>query len=275
MEEGAVAAWAASLRTGDGCEVSPQVTGARFGRPLLMHIPGPRLDVRVRTSEQLSRLVKAAGRTLATVHHATPPAGPPGGAAFEHPPWDPVALETHLGFSAAQRRILGALHGDRDLRSRGLLVRERLQEHATLCHGDARTANFCVKDSSVPVLIDWEAAGWGSPAGDMAALCGALFADLLVSTTTPDGVPPRASLAAAVERWTTAVRAALAGYRQAGGGDPGADGLLGPAVGSALLVRAFVRAAYTAYDRPVACLYEVGASLLRTPERWRTIDARD
>jgi hypothetical protein len=198
-----------------------------------------------------------------------------GQAAFEHPPWDPVALETHLGFSAAQRRILGALHGDRELRSRGRLVRDRLQEHATPCHGDARTANFCVTDSSVPVLIDWEAAGWGSPAGDMAALCGALLADLLVSTATPDETTPRASLAAAVERWTTVVRAALAGYRQVGGGDPGAGGLLGPAVGSALLVRAFVRAAYTVYDRSVACMHEVGASLLRAPERWRTIDARD
>ncbi|MFJ8047955.1 phosphotransferase [Streptomyces luteogriseus] len=239
-----------------------------------MHIPGPRLDARIRTSEQPSKLIEAAGRALATMHSAAPPAGLHDEAAFEHPPWGPVTLETHLGFSAAQRKILAALHGDRDLRSRGRLVRDRLREPVSPCHGDARTANFCVRDSSLPVLIDWEAAGWGNPAGDMAALCGALLADLLVSTATSDTMPPRASLAAAVERWTTAVRAALAGYRQVDGNDPWTDDLLGAAVGSALLVRAFVRAAYTVYDRPVACLYEVGASLLRAPERWKTIDVR-
>jgi aminoglycoside phosphotransferase (APT) family kinase protein len=239
-----------------------------------MHIPGPRLDARIRTSEQPSKLIKAAGLALATVHDATPPAGLHDEAAFEHPPWDPVTLETHLGLSAAQRKILAALHGDRELRSRGRLVRDRLREHVSPCHGDARTANFCVRDSSLPVLIDWEAAGWGNPAGDMAALCGGLLADLLVSTATSDAVTPRASLAAAVERWTTAVRAALDGYRQVDGDGPWTDDLLGAAVGSALLVRAFVRAAYTTYDRPVACLYEVGASLLRAPERWKTIDVR-
>ncbi|MGW2105937.1 TerD family protein [Streptomyces sp. NPDC001948] len=219
-----------------------------------------------------------AARTLAAVHTATPPAALHDTVTFEHPLWDPVPLETHLGLSTAQRRILGELHTDEDLRSRGRLIRDRVQRRSVPCHGDARTANFCVVAPRTPVLIDWETAGWGSPAGDLAALCGSLFADLLVGTAAPAGTgsraSSRASLAAAVERWTASVRAALAEYRHAAGACPDAEGLLGPAVGCALLVRAFVRAAYTTYDRQVACLYEIGASLLRAPERWRTIDVQ-
>ncbi|MGW1848840.1 phosphotransferase [Streptomyces sp. NPDC001966] len=278
MKEVAVANWAAALHTADGHPVSPRVVGIRSGRPSLEQVPGPRLDTRLQGGEEAVHLVGAAARTLAAVHTATPPAALHDTVTFEHPLWDPVPLETHLGLSTAQRRILGELHTDEDLRSRGRLIRDRVRRRSVPCHGDARTANFCVVAPRTPVLIDWETAGWGSPAGDLAALCGSLFADLLVGTAAPAGTgsraSSRASLAAAVERWTASVRAALAEYRHAAGACPDAEGLLGPAVGCALLVRAFVRAAYTTYDRQVACLYEIGASLLRAPERWRTIDVQ-
>ncbi|MER7518590.1 phosphotransferase [Streptomyces sp. NPDC126499] len=272
MREVAVAAWAATLRGPDGGVVSPPVVGVRSGRPRLERVPGPRLDTRIRTGRYSPVLLESAGRTLATLHSATSAVDVTGSAAFEEPLWEPVSLETHLGLSAAQSRILSALHGDRVLRDRGRLVRERLREEITLCHGDARTANFCVTESSDSVLIDWESAGRGHPAGDMAGLLGAILSDLLVHSGSPVRTDPSVVLATAVDRWTVAVRAALSGYRRANGDDLG--GIVGPAVGSALLVRAFTRAAYTTYDRTVACLYEVGSSLLRAPERWKAIDAQ-
>ncbi|HXV93236.1 MAG TPA: phosphotransferase, partial [Pseudonocardia sp.] len=199
---------------------------------------------------------------------------PPSGidaVRFETPLWEPLDPASWMGLSPVQRRLVGALHTDALLRDRGRATRDALRDGPSWCHGDARTANFCVLPSGVPQLVDWETSGLGRPETDLGLLCGAVITDSLLSVDGPPGPAARAALGQAVARATGYVRLVLGGYRAAPGGALDSD-LLASAVGCALLTRAVVRASVTSWDRIVMALYEIGRGLVLRPARWKAID---
>ncbi|AZM57351.1 hypothetical protein DMA15_36335 [Streptomyces sp. WAC 01529] len=266
-----VAQWAAGLRVPPRTAIAPAVVSTRLGRPVLKHVPGPRLDLRVQDGSEPDGCLAATGRALAALHGAPPPGRD--AVTVESPPWGALPVRLWAGLSSVQRGLVGAFHGDAELRERGRRTRDHLARPAVWCHGDARTNNVVITPDGLPLLIDWECAGLGQPETDLGSLCSALLMDSLSASSSPSGPQARAALSAAMTRGTVLVRSALTGYREGGGQELDRE-MLASAVGCGLLARAFMRASMTSRDRIVSALYEIGRGLLLDPARWEVLDGR-
>ncbi|MGV9882253.1 phosphotransferase family protein [Streptomyces sp. NPDC003006] len=264
-----VAQWAASLRVHPRTTVAPAVVGTRMGRPVLDHVPGPRLDLRIQDGSEPDGCLAATGRALAVLHGALPPGQH--AVTVEAPPWGALPVRLWAGLSPVQRGLVGTFHRDAELRERGRRTRDLLARPAVWCHGDARTNNVVVTSDGLPLLIDWESAGLGQPETDLGLLCSALLMDCL--SASPSEHQARPALSAAMTRGAGLVHSALNGYRDGGGQEVDRE-LLASAVGCGLLARAFMRASMTSRDRIVSALYEIGRGLLLDPARWEVIDGR-
>lgn len=267
--ESAVVRHAMALRGRDGRRLVPDVIGVSAGRPILRTVPGPRLDLLVRDGAPgLGDLLAQVGRVLAIVHAAPPPGGAP--VRVETPPWEPLGVTAWRGLSVAQRRLVGRLHGDADLRSAGRATRDALGSGTAWCHGDARTNNVVVDPDGVPLLIDWENSGVGRPEADLGAMCAAVVTDVLGGWTAPAGASARDSLRQLAARFRRGVRSLCSGYSE--NADIALDqALLARAVGCAMLSRAFMRGGVATHDRVVATLERMGCALLLDPDRWEVV----
>ncbi|APY85667.1 aminoglycoside phosphotransferase family protein [Streptomyces alfalfae] len=266
--EDEVVRWAAGIEVSPGVPLAPRVVGAGPGRPALAEVTGPRLDARLQGGAATIAHLRHVARALATLHAADPPGG--GEVVLESLPWEPLPLRAWAGLAATQRRLIGELHGDEALRSRGRAVQAALSTGDVWCHGDARTNNVVVADGG-PMLIDWECAGLGRPEADLGSLCGSLLYDQLTLLDAPKGVEAQEELRASLGRATGHVRVVLAAYREHGHRRLDPD-LLSGAVGGSLLSRALMRASQTRFDRVVRTLAGLGRGLLLDPARWRAID---
>ncbi|GIJ51778.1 hypothetical protein Val02_86640 [Virgisporangium aliadipatigenens] len=268
-----------------GLPLAPPVAGVEGGRPVLVRVPGPRLDALLGTRPALAA---AAGGVLASLHARPCPFDRPvrlGPAATE-----PIGFAVYLGLSAGQRRVLGALHRDAALDRAARAASRAALAGTAWCHGDARTDNFCVAArpdprpdegsaarpedprDGVPQLVDWEASGTGRPEVDLAALAASMIAGRLAAGTADDSDGP--ALRATVNRILRAARrdltAVLDGYAAAGGVAP-RTALLGALTGLALLTHAVTRPAVGPYDRATVLFTEIGGALLRHPGRLATL----
>ncbi|MBK1787995.1 phosphotransferase [Prauserella cavernicola] len=244
--------------------------GDSGGRPVLDHVPGPRLDVLIQEGTAREETLVAAGRSLGTLHGAEPPTGL-GRALAEAPPWEPLGSATWLGLSATQRRLVGVFHTDDELRTLGRSTRDLLRHGNVWIHGDARTSNFCVSADGGPLLVDWETAGLGRAEADLGALAAAVMTDTLLTLKEPPGKASRIALAAAMNRAARSIRLVLDGYR-AVRREPVDDDLLAASVGCSLLTRSFMRASATRWERVLMAQYELGRGLVTDPARWKVID---
>ena len=104
---------------------------------------------------------------LAKIHSVLPPSG--GGRAIEAIPEPPDGAER---FAIAQCRgmldDIGEPHPAFELALRWLREHRPLDDELTLVHRDFRTGNFMVTPQGLSAVLDWEFAGWGHPAEDLA-----------------------------------------------------------------------------------------------------------
>lgn len=265
--EEAMIAEAASRLAGPHGPVSPRVRRTGDHRPVLEHISGPRLSESLKIFGRDSpRLLRRAAALLAHLHAAPPPVSR--GAMAETPPWDPVTFYFYSSLTDVQRRVVGVVHHDGDLRAAGRLNDMLALSGGSWCHGDARLDNFFMLNGA-PILVDWECSGTGGPEIDISSLLASTLATALREDPS-EGDSARAQIERSLHRFRQLVAAVLDGYQEAGGPVLDAE-LLGRSVGSKLIARSIARAAHSSYDRVTATLLSIGRGLLLHPDRWRAL----
>jgi aminoglycoside phosphotransferase (APT) family kinase protein len=189
-----------------------------LGRPFLVmrRAPGSAEPRALTAAGPRPGLAHALGRELARLHAIRPPR--PDLDFLAPPPADPARAELVL-----LRQLLDGLGAAVPALEWGL---NRLEATApapaaaALCHRDFRTGNYLVADGRPTAILDWEFAGWGDPAADLAWLCAPCWrfarpdlaaggvgsrADLLAGYATLAAPPDAARLrwweAAATARW--------------------------------------------------------------------------
>jgi aminoglycoside phosphotransferase (APT) family kinase protein len=167
---------------------------------------------------------RALGRALAAVHAARPDLDgtPPAvdrlwGLSLPEPP-----LERVRDMSGGALDALARVQGSRELCDRLRRLRDDAREDAFV-HGDLRWDNCLAvaapgaRRRSRALLIDWELAGHGEPAGDLGAALGEYLRLWIGSVPIVDPSDPGRLVRRArhpLERLQPAMRALWAGYRR-------------------------------------------------------------
>lgn len=109
-------------------------------------------------------------RELAKIHSIRPAAHPDllDARRASEPTFDPAKRALH-----ALRQRIDTLDPSpsRELVMSWLASHTPKKDDAVLTHGDFRTGNFLVTSEGLSAILDWEFAGWGSAAFDLAWIC--------------------------------------------------------------------------------------------------------
>ncbi len=135
------------------------VPGVAIGRKVLRD---PELaDARAGLAEQ-------CGEQLARIHSVLPPSrgGAPIESIEEPPDGDAEAFALNQGREMLDE--IGEPHPAFELALRWLHEHRPHSRVLTLVHRDFRTGNFMVTAQGLEAVLDWEFAGWGHPAEDLA-----------------------------------------------------------------------------------------------------------
>jgi aminoglycoside phosphotransferase (APT) family kinase protein len=133
----------------------------------LSHLPGQSLDVLLAQGGSLRTVLWESGRALARLHNG-PRAGGERDSARTRP--GSAAVSRAAAETAAQ---LSGLCPELAPRVRRLLdelaAGAPVAGEPVFCHGDFSTDQVVVDGEGRPGLIDWDHAGWGDPASDLAS----------------------------------------------------------------------------------------------------------
>ena len=159
-------------------------TSGRHGLLALTHLPGQSLDVLLAQGGSLRTVLWETGRALARLHN-----GRPGRAEedLERARMDSGRAAVSRAAAETAAQLSGLCP---DLAPRVRQVLDELAAGAPVagepvfCHGDFSTDQVVVDGEGRPALIDWDHAGWGDPASDLASaevagLAGAPLEDFL------------------------------------------------------------------------------------------------
>lgn len=142
---------------------------SRHGLLALAHLPGEPLDGLVAAGSATPELLRATGAALARLH------APLSGTSHRGLASAPGLGRTTIGVGARETAALVSWLCPSLADRLASLLRELAatcpsRNQPVFCHGDFSTDQVIVDDHGRPGLIDWDRAGVGDPAGDLASL---------------------------------------------------------------------------------------------------------